>query len=894
MSDSCERCGAPRRPGAQFCGQCGQVFAAARQETPSLPQARGGSGGQATCPQCGAPRREGARVCGQCGRPFSTAAAQRRPSGPRAQPGTSKGVVIGLAAAVVVVCAGLVGLIALLFKDDKPPLAESTPISVAGPPAGTDELGPEPTPLPLEEVTLSGRVALPAGSALRPADLRLMSNVDDVAVDEGGGFAARALRGEGSSTLAMATNAQGNPVLLRLTRGPDTTGSGEMSAASTARALVLFDYAILLLPPEQVDQAFALLEAHPDLPALIQAVEQAVAADPDRPLDEQAHPELYEQAGQITWELLDRLVAQGAIPRESIAAHPGPSAHLARPLAQDDRGEYVHVEDDEAHTAPSVTLVNASFCYYKVDINRDGEAWKTEYLARNTIFTPFFQWPPALRYTRKIEPGDGKLDFTFSKRKEVTAVDLMLTAFSAVAGVPATQAGRMEHLTNYLVGSTAVTLQLSKSLYTMMASVSGESFYEISKRTMAWTVENSVQIGTIGVAVLMRDSANLSNKAYVSWAFRVLGTKAGWGLLLGYHSVNLGTMTWSMVHAPDEYVESGMQRDGRYPAFRLLLFPAHLESEPIPEGMQFMARLERAEPNLSEVTFQWLFTGPDAGGATQVRQLVASDVQALRQNEDTPEGYFESKIDVAFPAEGYFLVAVQAWNGDQLLGETEAPVEITVVETPQPTPSPEGEQATVQFSVGNIPTGWDGSPSWRSDPIPPDNGWAGMGTFYYSSADPAASSNRFIEQVIGEFRYERRICSGPYAETPCRGYASQEEALAGWDGFNRDVGGLGSRGATFAGLPGWALEQQWTVEQPEEYTSLTYVWHEYVLYGQVESGPYRYLFSARAAVQCLKPAEGNTDEEALAAPGACQQERDNLIDDIAALLGSVQITPVAP
>ena len=56
----CPHCGHALRPGAGFCGQCGQVIAA--QAAEPHPTA---------CPRCGRPLRPGAKFCGSCGHRLS-------------------------------------------------------------------------------------------------------------------------------------------------------------------------------------------------------------------------------------------------------------------------------------------------------------------------------------------------------------------------------------------------------------------------------------------------------------------------------------------------------------------------------------------------------------------------------------------------------------------------------------------------------------------------------------------------------------------------------------------------------------------------------------------------------------------------------------------------------
>lgn len=56
---ACPTCGSNLRPGAKFCGRCGQTFVV---QTPAL-----AAPSPAYCPSCGGPLRPGAKFCGVCG-----------------------------------------------------------------------------------------------------------------------------------------------------------------------------------------------------------------------------------------------------------------------------------------------------------------------------------------------------------------------------------------------------------------------------------------------------------------------------------------------------------------------------------------------------------------------------------------------------------------------------------------------------------------------------------------------------------------------------------------------------------------------------------------------------------------------------------------------------------
>jgi hypothetical protein len=78
---TCPKCGSPLRPGAKFCGNCGNVISTPPPAPPASasppPQA-----GVALCPHCGKPLRVGAKFCNNCGKTISAAA----PVGEAAKP----------------------------------------------------------------------------------------------------------------------------------------------------------------------------------------------------------------------------------------------------------------------------------------------------------------------------------------------------------------------------------------------------------------------------------------------------------------------------------------------------------------------------------------------------------------------------------------------------------------------------------------------------------------------------------------------------------------------------------------------------------------------------------------------------------------------------------------
>ncbi len=68
---TCPKCGSPLRPGARFCGVCGENLPV--QIKPAHEQPAAAASAEVICPHCGKPVRLGARFCQSCGKPVEPA-----------------------------------------------------------------------------------------------------------------------------------------------------------------------------------------------------------------------------------------------------------------------------------------------------------------------------------------------------------------------------------------------------------------------------------------------------------------------------------------------------------------------------------------------------------------------------------------------------------------------------------------------------------------------------------------------------------------------------------------------------------------------------------------------------------------------------------------------------
>ena len=463
-------------------------------------------------------------------------------------------------------------LILLLLGCDLPGATPAPPTPTAIPwPTAAPSPTPGATPAPpemlaVEDVTLTGSVELPAESALPLAEMRLVTNRGTVAPAADGGFTAPAMRGADNATLALLTNAAGNPVLLRATRGAATLAPGAVSITSTARALILFDPAVLALPPDQQDRAATLAAADPGLPALEAAVRAALLADPADPLNADLHPDPYRLSGQIVAGLLAQLDATGRAPAVGGRAL-APALVAAAPLPGSD---YVYVTDDPDHNTPEVLLNNASFAYYKVTVQRDGVEWGRFVLNRNKPYSALFHWPPAYVVSQSIAPGDGELAFTFEKYSRMTIYDMIWTVMMQATGIPAANAATLEADLGLLLTAQTEAGRVARDLVTLLERSQGKTAQQIGTDVCKFLGAHGVILALAVATIQGRHLAKAAGQQYVSLIGRYIGQKAAWAAIIGYVAADLAWMGWSVANAPALVtVPAARQQAGIYPAVTL-------------------------------------------------------------------------------------------------------------------------------------------------------------------------------------------------------------------------------------------------------------------------------------------------------------------------------------
>lgn len=306
------------------------------------------------------------------------------------------------------------------------------------------------SPLPTQPEVI--KVALPSGSGLKTADLRLASMFEEAIPLSNDGATLHPIQVDASrpANIAFCENADRKPVLLKVVRSDGAGSESPMSASSTAEALVLYDPLFLGLDGTAFAKVQSAAKSHSRFPELVGMVENAIRANPSDPWP-QAPASLFELAAIITTDAW--LTGIGSAT---------PSIRYSV------QSSIVGVQDDNAGTSqegtkPTVELFNHSYCYYDVTVMKNGLPFRAP--NRDTFLVSRKVWDPVGVATdwaieklnpfsnttfsngNLIEPGDGKLEFTFKKEAALSYADGLVSFIFGILSIPSEgRAGEIEDL----------------------------------------------------------------------------------------------------------------------------------------------------------------------------------------------------------------------------------------------------------------------------------------------------------------------------------------------------------------------------------------------------------------------------------------------------------------
>jgi hypothetical protein len=163
-------------------------------------------------------------------------------------------------------------------------------------------------------VLVSGKVDIPKGASIKYNDLIIKTSADTSSVKDDGSFTVDVLEIEGFQLLtACVEGKEENPVFLLYGASSEWTDGGskgdesefKFSAKSTALSLCLMNPMFIGASESQKKQIRQKVIEHPDFSALVSKVEEIIKSDPYNLINYAIHPEIYDDATRIAYDILE-------------------------------------------------------------------------------------------------------------------------------------------------------------------------------------------------------------------------------------------------------------------------------------------------------------------------------------------------------------------------------------------------------------------------------------------------------------------------------------------------------------------------------------------------------------------------------------------------------------
>lgn len=455
-------------------------------------------------------------------------------------------------------------------------------------------------PAVVEDITIRGQVILPEGVPWQFSDLTVFTAFGEAPVQPDGSFEVPAVRSPQKTLLVMAVLPSQTAALLGLFYPGRENETLELSAASTARALLLFDPAFLEMPVDQQLYAADLGTGLMGFETLAQSVQTSLAADPLNPLDGDAHPELFSQSAQLALQVLTQMgawpppeITTGVSPAPGLAwniRQPAGTSRLAAPMEPGKQFQtpeskssspWIFVEDDPDRNLPRVTVVNDSFAYYQLKISVTDPKTKNKSIWSETDQHPLVierKHPYSVGYapdgtlrhasTRDLELGDGVFSFDFELDKKLSTLDLLSSTIQGFLGVNA----KTPEL-KFIYSSLGDSLEMLTQTYTFISSLKGKSMQEA-------VLEFGIFFNKTWITYL-KSVWQYMGEAYKkelknTWrdlGLKFLTSKFFYMAEAGYAGADIALMLYDLIYVPEKYAEAGIQQNGLYPAVLLQVDP---------------------------------------------------------------------------------------------------------------------------------------------------------------------------------------------------------------------------------------------------------------------------------------------------------------------------------
>ena len=196
----------------------------------------------------------------------------------------------------------------------------------------------------------SGSLQLPTGAGMLAEDLQVLSFFGEVTPNAAGKFNISMADSKKPQFVIAIDPETDNSLLL----GYIDPAQGEhvnLSCESTAVSLVFLNPLLIGTTAEQRSEFIRDIKAHPKFPLLVDNIEATFQSDPQHLLDADAHPELYEQAVEIFFDILQQRLD-----------------FAGKPLATTSDGPVPWIKEVRGN---EITFANLAMTHYVAGISKD-------------------------------------------------------------------------------------------------------------------------------------------------------------------------------------------------------------------------------------------------------------------------------------------------------------------------------------------------------------------------------------------------------------------------------------------------------------------------------------------------------------------------------------------
>ncbi|MCY3669077.1 MAG: hypothetical protein OXH81_25740 [Gemmatimonadetes bacterium] len=227
----------------------------------------------------------------------------------------------------------------------------------------------------------SGSLQLPTGAGLLAEELQVYSFFGEATPNAAGAFSISMAENKNPQFVFALDPKTENSLLLGYV-DPLQSEHVNLSCESTAVGLAFLSPLMFATTAEQRSEFINGIKAHPNFSLLVEAVEAAFQADPQNILDGTVHPELYQQAAEISVEVWQQMTAAG-----KLLAPEAVQASVCDENQPDDGNVWLTDGPDD-----DIVFCNPKLVYYVSSIRGENFGDLVSIGPKQSAISPSFSW----------------------------------------------------------------------------------------------------------------------------------------------------------------------------------------------------------------------------------------------------------------------------------------------------------------------------------------------------------------------------------------------------------------------------------------------------------------------------------------------------------------------